>query len=77
MKYITVTITPEEEVALSNVVFPALKVEKTPDTELAAKWLAYVREQLYQQWQVLPLGSHLKAAYEDDVWSWNDEDLYL
>lgn len=72
MKYITVLITPEEEVALSN----SIGSEENKDTELAQRWLAYVRTVLASEYANLPQGSHLKAAYRDQVWTWDDTDLY-
>jgi len=68
LKFKKVIITPEIETALSNAVF----ADKDPE---AYKWIAYVRDELYAEWQDLPEGSHLKAAYLDEVWTWNDEDL--
>jgi hypothetical protein len=41
----------------------------------AWRWLASVRELLYAEWEALPDGSHLKAAYADEVWTWSDRDL--
>lgn len=80
MKYINVTITPEEERALSNLI-TGLKVkdidgDDNEDISLAYKWIAYVRGELYKNWTALPKGSHLKSAYAEEVWAWNDEDLY-
>ena len=68
LKFKEVLITPEIETALSN----AVDADKHPE---AYKWIAYVRDELYAAWQELPDGSHLKAAYLDEVWTWNDEDL--
>ena len=39
------------------------------------RWLASVCERLYAEWEALPDGSHLKAAYADEVWAWSDRDL--
>ena len=33
----------------------------------AMKWLASVKESLWETWAALPEGSHLKEAYRDDV----------
>ena len=38
-------------------------------------WLAAQSEKLYEEWEKLPPGSHLKTAYEDEVWTWSDRDL--
>ena len=70
-----VLITPEAVAALSNVILAAVSKDASPDAEAAYKWLAYVRESLYNNWQALPDGSHLKDAYRDEVWSWSDLDL--
>ncbi len=41
----------------------------------ARLWLTAQSEQLYEEWTALPAGSHLKAAYEEEVWTWSDRDL--
>jgi hypothetical protein len=74
-KFVTVTISPEDVDALSNVILAAVSEDASTDAEAAYKWLAYARECLYKEWKALPSGSHLKAAYEDDVWAWNDADI--
>ena len=38
-------------------------------------WLAAQAERLYEEWQALPPGSHLRDAYADRVWTWSDRDL--
>ena len=43
----------------------------------AYRWLAYARSGLYEQWQKLPDGHHLKEAYRDDVQTWDDQDIAL
>ena len=43
--------------------------------ERANRWLAAQSELLYNEWESLPEGSHLKAAYSDRVWTWSDRDL--
>lgn len=68
LKYHRVFITPEDEVHLSAAIDPI----KHPQ---AYKWLAYVRSELYSTWRELNNGCHLKEAYRDDVYAWNDEDL--
>ena len=68
LKFKQVFITPEDESALTDAI--------NADTHPAAyKWVAYVRDELFREWKGLPTGSHLKAAYENEVWMWNDEDL--
>ena len=74
MKFNVVMITPEDLDALSNVVMSALD-DDHPDADIAYKWVAYVRGVVYENWQALPEGNHLKGAYEDDVWAWDDADL--
>ena len=74
MKYNSVLITPEELDHLHNVVFDALANEH-PDAELANKWLAYVKGVVYENYSALSDGNHLKSAYAQDAWSWNDDDL--
>jgi hypothetical protein len=76
MKYNTVTITPEDLAALSNCVVRLLRKKNNEDAQSAYRWIAYVRGELYKNWEALPNGSHLKSAYSDEVWTWNDEDLY-
>lgn len=67
-KFTPVLISPEDERALSNAVDP----KKHPQ---AYKWLCYVRTQMWNHWKHMPNGDHLKEAYRNDVWAWNDEDL--
>ena len=43
--------------------------------ETALLWLAQVSEELYEEWEALPEGSHLREAYADQVWTWSDRDL--
>jgi hypothetical protein len=80
MKYIDVLVTPEEVDAISNVViaFKQLNSEEftNPDADVVAKWVAYAKGVLYKEWQELEDGDYLKEAYRNDVWAWNDSDLY-
>ena len=73
VKYLNVTITPETATALHNVLS---KVDRnsTEYSELNT-WLAYVNQSLYKAWLELPDGDHLKAAYADQVWTWDDQDI--
>ena len=41
----------------------------------ARLWLTAQSERFYEEWTALPAGSHLKAAYDDEVWTWSDRDL--
>ena len=81
MKYVKVLISPEEEAALSECIseYQSTLVDPDPHTarsaDLAYKWVCYVREVLTGEWNRLPEGSHLKDAYVDDVWTWNDSDF--
>ena len=68
LKFKKVLITPEDERHLSD----AIDSEEHPE---AYRWLCYVRAELYDEWRKLSKGSHLKDAYSDDVWTWNDNDL--
>ena len=68
LKFKEVFITPEDEAFLSAAVNPKQHPE-------AYRWLSYVRDELYREWKSMPNGSHLKSAYQSEVWSWNDEDL--
>ena len=43
--------------------------------EHASLWLAAQSEKLFNEWNALPLGSHLKEAYSDQVWNWSDRDI--
>lgn len=43
--------------------------------ETARLWLNAQDEKFYEEWESLPEGSHLKAAYEDQVWTWSDRDM--
>ena len=43
--------------------------------ETARLWLNNQSEKFYQEWESLPAGSHLKAAYEEQVWTWSDRDM--
>lgn len=45
------------------------------DCETARLWLSAQSEKLYQEWESLPAGSHLKDAYREQVWTWSDRDL--
>lgn len=68
LKFKQVLITPEDESHLSN----AIDAGKHPE---AYRWISYVRDELFREWQSMPDGSHLKDAYASEVWTWNDEDL--
>lgn len=65
-------VTPFEVAALHNLIAQA---EEGPDRDTAYRWLCHARSGLYAQWRALPDGDHLKAAYADQVWQWDDQDL--
>ena len=67
-----VVVSPFEIAALHNLIAAA---PAGADKDVAYRWLAYARSGLYEQWQKLPDGHHLKDAYRDDVWMWDDQDL--
>jgi hypothetical protein len=37
--------------------------------------LCHARSGLYAEWAALPDGHHLKDAYREEVWKWDDQDL--
>lgn len=39
------------------------------------RWKSYVSQSLFDTWQSLPDGDHLKYSYQDEVWTWDDTDL--
>lgn len=43
--------------------------------EQLEKWKSYVSQSLYKCWRDLPDGDHLKLSYQDQVWTWDDQDL--
>ena len=86
LEYHQVTVTPDVVHCLHNVLAVHRgRLQDQPDTperwvaeqeaERLYRWLAYVRQSLHRTWQALPDGDHLKDAYREDVWAWNDEDL--
>lgn len=72
LQYHQTLITPFEVAALHNLIASA---EEGPDRDTAYKWLAYARSGLFEAWQALPDGHHLKEAYRDQTWTWDDQDL--
>lgn len=68
LKFKKVWITPEDEKNLSL----AIDADEHPE---AYKWVSYVRSEFWWEWKNLNDGDHLKEAYRDEVWTWNDEDL--
>ena len=74
MKYLTVTITPELAAAVHNVLHSD-EPSEAARTEVQT-WLGYVNSELFRSWSALPTGDHLKEAYRDQVWTWDDQDIY-
>jgi hypothetical protein len=77
LQYHQTLVTPFEVAALHAVIATARehRPEGDPDIETAYRWLAYARSGLFEQWRALPPGHHLKEAYRDAVWTWDDQDL--
>ena len=72
LHYHLTLVTPLEIAALHNVIGAAADSDcKTT----AYRWLCNARAGLYDEWTELPDGHHLKEAYRDEVWQWNDEDI--
>ena len=74
MKYLSVTVTPELIADIHNVL--ADHEASTREHREISTWLGYVNQQLFEAWSALPEGDPLKAAYADQVWTWDDQDLY-
>ena len=72
LQYHQTLITPFEVGALHNLI---ARAEEGTDKEVAYRWLCHVRSSLFTEWQALPDGHHLKDAYRDEVWKWDDQDL--
>jgi hypothetical protein len=77
LQYHEVLITPLEVAALHQVIATASRhlPEDDQSVTTAYRWLAYARSGLYEQWAALPDGHHLRDAYTDEVWQWDDQDL--
>lgn len=86
LEFHSVTLTPDVVHCLHNVLARyRADLQDQPDTpgrlvqeqeaERLYRWLAYTRQSLYRCWQELPNGDHLKEAYRDEVWTWDDQDL--
>ena len=72
LQYHQTTITPFEVAALHNLI---ARADEGQDQAIAYKWLTHARSGLFAEWIALPDGHHLKEAYRDEVWTWNDEDI--
>ena len=72
LQYHQTLITPFEIGALHNLI---ARAEEGTDKEVAYRWLCHVRSSLFTEWQALPEGHHLKDAYRDEVWKFDDQDL--
>ena len=74
MKYLSVTVTPELIADITNVL--SEYDTNTREHREISTWLGYVNQQLYKAWAELPEGDPLKAAYADQAWTWDDQDLH-
>lgn len=72
LQYHQTLITPFEVAALHNLIACA---DEGQDRDIAYRWLCHARSGLYAEWRALPEGHHLKDAYSDQVWQWDDQDL--
>lgn len=72
LQYHQTLVTPFEVAALHNLIACA---EAGPDKDVAYRWLCHARSGLYEEWRALPNGHHLKEAYAEQVWQWDDQDL--
>ena len=77
LQYHQTLITPFEVAALHEVIAVARqhREEGDPVVETAYRWLCHARSGLYAEWCALPDGHHLRDAYRDEVWTWDDQDL--
>lgn len=86
LEFHQVTVTPDVVHCLHNVLARyRADLQDLPDTPerwvaeqeatRLCRWLAYTRQSLYRTWDELPAGDHLKDAYRDEVWTWDDQDL--
>ena len=72
IQYQEVQINPLEIQALHNLI---CKAADGDDKDISYRWLAYARSTMFEAWQALPDGHHLKDAYRDEAWKWDDQDL--
>jgi hypothetical protein len=72
LHYYQTVITPYEVGCLHDLITNS---EPDPDQEAAYRWLCQLRSGLFDEWQSLPDGNHLKEAYRDEAWKWDDRDL--
>ena len=86
LEFHSVTLTPDVVHCLHNVLARyRANLQDQPESEgkwvaeqeatRLYRWLTYTRQSLFRTWQELPDGDHLKEAYRDEVWSWDDQDL--
>jgi hypothetical protein len=86
LEFHSVTLTPDVVHCLHNVLasYRANLQDQPESPERWAReeeatrlyrWLTYVRQSLFLTWQDLPAGDHLKEAYREEVWTWDDQDL--
>ena len=72
LHYLPTTVTPFEVAALHAVIAAA---KEGDDKKTAYRWLCQVRSALFAKWQQLPDGDHMKEAYREAVWTWDDQDI--
>ena len=72
MQYHQTLVSPIEVQALHNLI---ARAADSPDKEVAYRWLCHARSGLFAEWQALPDGHHVKEAYRDEAWKWDDQDL--
>ena len=86
LEFHSVTLTPDVVGCLHNVLARhRASLQDQPEGEgkwvaeqeatRLYRWLTYTRQSLYRCWQELPEGDHLKEAYRDEAWAWDDTDL--
>ena len=89
LHYHQTTITPRELGYIHNLVSNVLMTIGTKDittlsewehqllkeTDLVRQWTGHVKHELFDQWEQLPEGDHLKESYRDEVWTWDDQDI--
>ena len=74
MKYLPVTVTPELIADIHNVLSSVDRNSR--EYREISTWIGYANRQIYKAWLSLPEGDSLKAAYEDQAWTWDDTDLH-
>lgn len=74
-------ITPPEVEALHNLISYVEDLPNRPEyvsdevVEAAYKFLSGARSDLHKVWSELPEGNHLREAYTEEAWKWDDTGL--